>query len=1070
MNDQMQPSPTDPGSATAAADAFPSLSALRSAHNELLEAHREQGDSESFWQEIESFLLRGRATGALLDSEDERWAAQSLLDYWAATGYSIGREMPDAVLEEFDPTLAPEIPDEQCPYVGLAAFREVQRPYFFGRQQLVETLIEKIRADRLLAVVGSSGSGKSSAVLAGLLPALRAGAVPAQDDRPASDQWRYSKRMVPGSNPLASLERAILPAQGEGESLDTALAAKFLFVADGCRRERDYLLKLLNESGDTPFVLVVDQFEEIFTLCRDETLRLAFLHNLLALVQQPRSHHRVILTMRTDFESFVARVPAFQPHFEEAVVRVTPLNAAELRAVIEKPAALVGLKFEDGVVDALVQDVLGEPAALPLLQFTLLKLWEDRDRNRITWESYKKLGGGRLALARSADQLYTSLIPEEQVTARRILLRLVRPGDGLEVTSNRVRRSVLYQSGEARDRVDRVLDRLVVADLLRVSSAEKVEDTQVEVAHEALVRNWPRLVGWLEDERGRLRERLRLTEAAEQWLKLGRDPSALLRGTLLDNAAHYPDLSELEYEFVEESLAAREAAAAEQEAARQRELEQARALAAEQQERAEAESKWAQAQTLAAAKLRQRALLLGLSTVAALVLAGLAVWLGYEATDQRNNAIVQYTTATAAVAIADQAREEAVTQVAFAIAAQGTAEAERALALTAEAEVRAEQTRVRHLENAIDYTAEQLDQLQGEIAVALGTPPTPTPTPRPATPTPRPVAPTPVETTALLQNSRSPTAVATTTGRGLPLPSPTPLVATTNAGAATPEILAVVADGTTAIISPTQNLSYNSSLFVITDTGAFTTTVRLTGTSSNLVANGAFTTTIVPDRIGMSDAITEVAANQTSANAVTSPITATTLTTPTGALTAVVAISPSLIAIVPEIDVSLYAEPSEKATVLQTLRAPLQLPVLEADSFWVQVLLPTGRTGWVQAWLLTYRGDAKLLPLELRYLVISEQVTPVQQSSTLPFTYGTLISFGGAEGDYLLNDPQNEQSGLVWVPVGTDVTLLFEAKGASSYGSGVWYFVSLVDPMGENLIWRGYLPAEVLAPRQQTRR
>ena len=168
--------------------------------------------------------------------------------------------------------------------------------------------------------------------------------------------------------------------------------------------------------------------------------------------------------MRTTARSLVVRLPRLQPHFEQAAVRVTPLNAAELREAIERPAGLVGLKFEAGVVEALLQDILGEPTALPLLQFTLLKLWEEREHNWVTWEAYRRLGGGRLALAHSADAFYKRLIPEEQITVRRILLRMVRPGEGLEVTSSRVRREVLYQAGEAHDRVDRVLDKLIRLD------------------------------------------------------------------------------------------------------------------------------------------------------------------------------------------------------------------------------------------------------------------------------------------------------------------------------------------------------------------------------------------------------------------------------------------------------------------------------------------------------------------------------------------------------------------------------------------------------------------------------
>ena len=277
------------------------------------------------------------------------------------------------------------------------------------------------------------------------------------------------------------------------------------------------LSRLLGDPPGAPAVVVVDQFEEIFTLCRDEPMRQAFVANLLSLLDVPGAGHIVVLTMRTDFVDNVARLPALQERFEQATVRVTPLSAGELREAITGPATAVGLKFEEGVVDALVHDILGEPAGLPLLQFTLLKLWEKRERNRVTWEAYRRLGGGRLALANSADEFFENLIPEEQVTCKRILLRLVRPGEGLEVTSNRVRRQSLYGAGEARDRVDRVLDKLIAARLIRQTVGDTPADAQVEVAHEALVRNWPRLVAWLDEERVRLRARLQLTASAEQW-------------------------------------------------------------------------------------------------------------------------------------------------------------------------------------------------------------------------------------------------------------------------------------------------------------------------------------------------------------------------------------------------------------------------------------------------------------------------------------------------------------------------------------------------------------------------
>ncbi len=283
--------------------------------------------------------------------------------------------------------------------------------------------------------------------------------------------------------------------------------------------------------------------------------------------------------MRADFESQVARAPEFQARFEEAAARITPMGAKELREAIEEPAKKIGLRFEEGVVEALLQDVLGEEAALPLLQFTLLKLWERRERNRVTWEAYRKLGGGRQALARAADEFFDGLIHEEQVTAKRLLLKMVRPGAGLEVTSNRVRRVDLYTKAEARDRIERVLEKFLRARLLKLTKGDTEEDDQIEVAHEALVRNWPRLVGWLDEVRADLRVRQRLTAAAEQWLRLGKDPSALRRGRLLQESLEYDDLNELEAEFVQASREAQEAEIAEKEAVRQRELDQARALA-----------------------------------------------------------------------------------------------------------------------------------------------------------------------------------------------------------------------------------------------------------------------------------------------------------------------------------------------------------------------------------------------------------------------------------------------------------------------------------------------------------
>ena len=556
---------------------FPSLASLRAAHNELLKRYRATGDTPDTAAAIQDFIQRGRATGALLDAEADRWAAQTQLDYWSTQLYRPGQTPIDATLDDFDPSLAPELADALCPYLGLDAFHENNQQVFFGRERLIGELVKQLKTQRWLAMLGSSGSGKSSVVRAGLIPALERGALP------GSAEWFYFPPMVPGSHPLLNLARLILPSEADITQIEAE--------ADRLQQDPAHLTNLIAARADRAAVLVIDQFEEIFTLCTDEVERRRFVDNLIALSQTPSAQHCIIITMRADFETHVVRLPNLQTVFEQSAVRLTPLNAAELREAIEAPAALIGLKFEEGVVDALLNDTLGEPAALPLLQFTLLKLWEGRERNRVTWETYKKLGGGRQALARSADEFYNQLIPEEQVTMRRILLKLVRPGVGLEVTSNRVPRAALYQKAEANDRIDRVLDRLIKTRLVRVSEGDTAADEQVEVAHEALVRNWPRLVEWLEEDRVTLRQRQRLTAAAEQWVRLNKDPQAVWRGALLDEARRYDDLSDLERQFIGASLGAEEAERQAEETRRQKELEDARRLADVEKQRAELEVK-----------------------------------------------------------------------------------------------------------------------------------------------------------------------------------------------------------------------------------------------------------------------------------------------------------------------------------------------------------------------------------------------------------------------------------------------------------------------------------------------
>ncbi|MCB8948358.1 MAG: SUMF1/EgtB/PvdO family nonheme iron enzyme [Ardenticatenaceae bacterium] len=559
---------------------FMSFTSLRDSHRELLKERRKNKDAEDetdFWADVTEFLNRGEAAGAFIDNTEDREAAQSLLDYWHNQLFHAGKETPEAVLDDFDATTQPEIPDSRCPYIGLEAFNENNQHLFYGRDQLIRELLDQVLVSRLVAVVGPSGSGKSSVVLAGLLPKLE------EDALPGSADWHYYPPIVPSATPLTQLAKLLQPEGADSAEWITENSAAFV-------SNTDHLAKLVQESSKVPAVLTIDQFEETFTLCHDDQERDAFIDNLLGLVNTRENRHVVILTMRTDYESYLNKVPMFEAMFKQGLVRVTAMNASELHAAIEQPAQAIGLKFEDGLIEALVREIVGEPAALPLLQFALLQLWDHRERNRITWDAYRRLGGVMRALASTADLLYNSMIPEEQNAAKRILLRLVRPSSGVEFTRSRATRRDLYQSGEANDRIDRVLQKLVDARLLRQTDGEKPEADQFEVAHEALVRNWPRLVEWLEDERVVLRHRLRFTAQAEEWDTRDRDPGALLRGRQLQEALLFEDLNKLEQEYVDASRAALQLEIEEKQAQQQRELEQARQLAQEQSQRAEAES------------------------------------------------------------------------------------------------------------------------------------------------------------------------------------------------------------------------------------------------------------------------------------------------------------------------------------------------------------------------------------------------------------------------------------------------------------------------------------------------
>jgi WD40 repeat protein len=528
-------------------DGYTSIQALVEAHTALLQAQRDESRDDEALHEIADFLRRGRATGVLLDADADRRVAQSLLDYWTTFFYRAHQRPPDSILAPYDRSRAPQLSDERCPFHGLQAFYPKDSGGFFGRDALVRECLDALARVPLLIVIGFGGSGKSSVVRAGLLPALARG-------RLADSQTWRQYTMVPGSKPLVSLARALRPADADSE-WDSQQAAAF-------QDDPHHLRALLDELAASPAILVVDQLEDLFTLCEDDSALQAFVDNLLDLVELQPVRHRLVLVLRAEFEERALRLSALQRLLGEegAHVEVAPMEPESLRQTIENAAISVGLKFEAGLVNQLVRDVSGEPEALPLLQFTLLRLWESRDRNRITWDAYVHLGGPRRALADAAEQLYQALTPDDQRTAERILLYLAYPTPLGGVTSRRVRRDSLYEPDEAHEPTDRVLARLEQAHLVRVTPGATAADEQVELAHEALVRSWNRLAEPVREKRRGMRRRLQLTGAAARWQESKYDEDALWRGKNLEAALRYRDLTALESEFLRASSAAEQSA------------------------------------------------------------------------------------------------------------------------------------------------------------------------------------------------------------------------------------------------------------------------------------------------------------------------------------------------------------------------------------------------------------------------------------------------------------------------------------------------------------------------------
>jgi len=531
----------EPQSKADATAPFGSLLELRRAHSELMRSVRDRAHISELTQRIRDFLARAAATGAVLRASDEREAAQNILDYWNAsllTMRGVDRSsFTTTQLEPVDESLAPDLSNKPNPYTGLSAFDEKSGDQFYGREEAVRILLEKIKRHPIVFIIGPIGSGKSSLVMAGLLPLLAA------STGREETAWAILPTVIPGTEPLEALLRALYRSGQRGDRLDFAQ-----WIAEQksrVKREPDAICDLIDlPTGNRSAILVVDQFEEVFTQCRDPAERDAFVAALVALTQATEVQFKIVLIIREDMAEQSLQLAPIRPFAQDLDARFSPPppTRGELLQMITLPAKAVGLEFDEGIVDELCKEVLGEVTALPLLQFTLSQLWAAREGNRVTWAVYRQVGRPREALRHTTERVYSSLSPEDQAVAKDIFLKLIAPsasGAGAAVR-RRVRRVVLMQLPEP-DRVNRVLEQFVEAGLIRLTPGLSADDDRFEIAHEALVANWPLLEEWLREERQKSERKLQVITTVRLWQQSGHKPGYLPFGAALKEAERYVD-------------------------------------------------------------------------------------------------------------------------------------------------------------------------------------------------------------------------------------------------------------------------------------------------------------------------------------------------------------------------------------------------------------------------------------------------------------------------------------------------------------------------------------------------
>lgn len=591
-----------------------------------------------------------------------------------ADALALFNEFRQALGRLADTHVAPVEPEDSTadieienPYKGLRSFNEADADHFFGREALIQQLLARLGEggdlSRFLAVIGPSGSGKSSVARAGLIPALRRGGLP------GSENW-FIVDMLPGKHPFEELEASLLRvAVNPPESLLAQLK-------DGNRGLLRAVHRILPADDSVELALIIDQFEEVFTLVEDEAERTLLLDNIATAILDERSRIRVIITLRADFIDKPLRYVDFGELTNRRFEFILPLTADEVERAVAGPAQHAGLRLETGLISKIIQDTGNQPGALPLLQYALSELFDKREGRTLTVKAYREIGGVLGALGRGAESIYASLDEAGQSAARQLFLRLVTLGEGTEDTRRRVLREELDRLESEKIPLEAVIEAFGRGRLLTFDRDPITRGATVEVAHEALIREWARLREWLVESRADIRSQRQLAAAAQEWESAEHDPSFLLTGARLGQFENWAEqtsvsLTQFEREFFNASIAERNQRESQEKLRQQRELENAQTLA--ETERRRAEEKEASAKNL-----RKRAIYLTGALAVALILGVAALILGTRA-QASSRVATSRELAAASVLNLDADPERSVLLALEALKISRTTEAENAL-------------------------------------------------------------------------------------------------------------------------------------------------------------------------------------------------------------------------------------------------------------------------------------------------------------------------------------------------------------------------------------------------------